>query len=213
MVGTHKSHFLSRFYLGGFTLTGRKEAQFWVFSKSQQRRWPMRAENAGHQRDLFRMEGPDFGPDDLEGAFSSVENDIAPVLREVLRTRKLPTDRESMSLLLHLPALNAARPPAEVEGIASMADALLRALIVEELTPEFHQQMMEKWKAAGRSTSGIADLADMKRRIAEGRVRAVLHKNHLLTYGLHPLERTRSLGCFADCSQVLELRRGAVVEA
>jgi hypothetical protein len=31
--------------------------------------------------------------------------------------------------------------------------------------------------------------------------------------GLHPLERTRSLGCFADCSQVLELRRGAVVEA
>jgi hypothetical protein len=31
--------------------------------------------------------------------------------------------------------------------------------------------------------------------------------------GLHPLERTRSLGCFAECSLLLELRRRAVAEA
>jgi hypothetical protein len=32
-------------------------------------------------------------------------------------------------------------------------------------------------------------------------------------FGLHPLKRTRSLGCLRKSSQLLELRRGAVAEA
>lgn len=181
MAGTRKSHFLSRFYLGGFTLSGRREDRFWVFNKKEQRRWPMRAEEAGHQRDLFRLEGPEARADDLENAFGSVENAIAPILREVIKTKSLPTDPQSFSLLLHLPALNAARPPAEIDALSDIADDIVRALIVADLTPERHEEILQDWTARGRDISGVADLAELKKRISEkGHVRTVLDKNYLL---------------------------------
>jgi len=184
MAGTRKSHFLSRFYLGGFTRSGKKEDQFWVYSKVQQSTWRTRAENAGHQRDLSRMEGPQFDADHLENAFGSVESQIAPVLREIVQTRRLPSDPISMSLLLHLPALNAARPPAEIKTLADLTDMMLRALIIEEFTPDLHARIVSEWATAGRDVSNITDLEALKRRIENGGIRAELDRNYLLTHVL-----------------------------
>ncbi|MFL5382082.1 MAG: DUF4238 domain-containing protein [Longimicrobiaceae bacterium] len=184
MAGTRKSHFLSRFFLGGFTLSGKREDQFWVFSKAQQRSWPTRAENAGFQHDLFRMSGPQFGADDLEKAFASVEHHIAPVLREVVQKRSLPSEPVAMSLLLHLPALNAARPPGEIKTLADLTDFFLRSLIAGELTPELHARILSDWNAAGKDVSNISDLEALKKRNASGGVRAELDRNYLLTYVL-----------------------------
>ncbi|HEX8672366.1 MAG TPA: DUF4238 domain-containing protein [Longimicrobium sp.] len=181
MSKTRKSHFLSRFYLGGFTISGRKEDRFWVFSKAQKRQWPMRAEEAGHKRDLFRLEGAGVPADELENGFGSIENEIAPVLRTVLSTKQLPSDPESFSLLLHLPALNAARPPAEIAELADLTDRIIRNEIVEQLTPELHHKILNEWRSTGRGTDAVEDLTELKERISVGTVRAVLSKNHLLT--------------------------------
>ena len=163
-------------------MSGRKDDRLWVFSKAQQRQWPMRAEEAAHKRDLFRLEGPGVPVDELENGFGSIENEIAPVLRTVLSTKQLPADPQNFSLLLHLPALNAARPPAEIAELADISDRIIRDVIVEQLTPELHYKILSEWRATGRETNAVEDLTELKERISAGSVRAVLSKNQLLTH-------------------------------
>jgi hypothetical protein len=85
MKRKRKAHFLSRFFLAGFTLAGDQSGFLHVHSKKQSRTWRARAGEAGHQRDLFTPEGASFSPNDFEDAFAAVEGDIAPVLRKVIR--------------------------------------------------------------------------------------------------------------------------------
>jgi hypothetical protein len=181
MAGTRKAHFLSRYYLGGFTPTGSKNDYFWVWDKARRVTWRMRAENAAHQRDLFRLSRPEFGKDDLEQAFGSVEGEIAPVLRQLIASRRLPTDARAMSLLLHLPALNAARPPAEIRDFETQAESAVRSGIVGHLTPELHEKLLSQWRAEGKDTTFIEDLEAVRQRITEGGVRAEFDRDFLLT--------------------------------
>src|SRR5690606_4916892 len=117
MAAKRRAHYLSRFFMAGFTPSGNRDDLLWVTSKTQQRRWRQKAEDVAHQRDLFRPVGTDLDPDQLEDAFGAVENKIAPVLRHTLNSGRLPADPRQMNLLLHVVALNAARPPAAINEL------------------------------------------------------------------------------------------------
>jgi hypothetical protein len=58
MVPKRKAHYLSRFFLAGFTSEGRGSGFLHVRSKKQQRNWKARAAEVAHQRDLFVPVGP-----------------------------------------------------------------------------------------------------------------------------------------------------------
>lgn len=116
MTRKRKAHFLSRFFLGDFTSAGDRSDFLYVRSKRQQRMWRARAEEVAHQRDLFTPEGPQYEPNEFEDAFAAVESEIAPVLRKIIATERLP-DGEDLDILLHLVALNGARPPAEMANL------------------------------------------------------------------------------------------------
>ena len=180
MPGTRKSHFLSRFYLRGFTQAQVEGAQLHVRSKKQERSWTTRYENVAHKRDLFRPASDNIDPDELVDGFAELEGTIAPVLKWVLENQRIPTTLEEQARLLHLPALNAARPPAEIQEMESNIDVSLRHVILEELTPERHREILEEWKREGRDSTHVEDLDALKERITAGRIKGVLDRDHVL---------------------------------
>jgi len=94
MAAKRKSHYLSRFYMAGFTPSGDRRDLLYVTSKVQGRQWQEHAEDVAHQRDLFRPDGSEFDPDVLEDGFAAIEGAVAPVLYEVIDSQTLPADRE-----------------------------------------------------------------------------------------------------------------------
>ena len=183
MPRTRRAHYLPRFYLKGFTDEGDNSAFLFVRSKSAQRQWKARADQVAHERDLFKPETPQFSPDELEEGFAEIEGDIAPILRQVIATERLPTGAQ-MDMLLHLVALNASRPPAEMENLEDNLDQNLRRLVVERLTPEMHRRALQEWRVRGRDTRHIEDLDALKARILGGAVRAVVNRDVLLIEGI-----------------------------
>lgn len=179
-----KAHYLSVFYLAGFTPSGRRTDLLFVSSKAQNRQWRDQAEDVGHKRDLFTPEGPDLGAEEIEDAFADVENAIAPVLRRTIETGQLPVDIQQLDVLLHMVALNAARPPAVITELQDTLDELVRGQIVETTTPEQHARILDALRAEGKDTHHIEDLDALKERIRAGRIRAQLRRDPLLVLGV-----------------------------
>ena len=174
---------MSRFFLAGFSSGGDKSGSLHVRSKKRRRRWKARAEDVAHQRDLFIPVGPNFEPDEFEDGFAAIESEIAPILREVVASERLPTGMD-LDILLHLVALNGSRPPAEMANAKDNVDRNLRQEIVKRMTPELHQRIMDEWRSQGRDTRHVEDLAALKARILAGSVRAVVDKNYFLVMGV-----------------------------
>lgn len=183
MTRKRKAHFLPRFFLAGFTSAGDRSDFLHVRSKKQQRTWKARAEEVAHQRDLFTPEGPQYDPNEFEDGFAAIESDIAPVLRKVIATERLP-DGKDLDILLHLVALNGARPPAEMEHLQDGVDEYLRRDLVLQMTPEVHQRIVEEWRAQGRDTSNVEDLDALKTRILDGGIRVVVNRDYFLVMGV-----------------------------
>jgi hypothetical protein len=183
MQRKRKAHFLSRFFLAGFTLAGDQSGFLHVHSKKQSRSWRAKAGEAGHQRDLFSPEGASFSPNDFEDAFAAVEGEIAPVLRKVITTETLPvgSDRD---ILLHLLALNASRPPGEMASLTDALDLHLRRMLAGQITPEVHQRVLDDWRNRGRDTADVEDLEALRARIRGGGIRAVFDRDYFLVAGV-----------------------------
>lgn len=178
-----RHHYLPRYYLGGFTQGGDKADPLFVRSKKQNRSWTTRAEGAAHKRDLFKPEGAQFEPDEFEDGFASIEGLIAPVLKGAIKTEILP-DIHGLGLLLHLVALNAARPPAEIAHLEDIVDENLRRGVADDMTVEVHQRILDEWRAEGRDTTHVEDLDALKERILKGGVRAVMPRDYTLVMGV-----------------------------
>jgi hypothetical protein len=178
-----RHHYLPRYYLGGFPEGGDKGDPLFVWSKTQNRSWTTRAEGAAHKRDLFKPEGAQFEADEFEDGFASIEGLIAPVLKGAIQTEVLP-DTPGLGLLLHLVALNAARPPAEIANLEDIVDENLRRGVAEEMTVEVHQRILDEWRAEGRDTTHVEDLQALKERILKGGVRVVMPRDYTLVMGV-----------------------------
>lgn len=183
MARQKKSHFLPRFYLGGFTAEGTADGFLYVTSKRTKQQWRARAKEAAHQRDLFRTTGTSLEPDDIEIAFAAIESEVAPVLRRVIDARQLPPGHD-LDLLLHLVALNASRTPGEMTDMEDRVDKVLRSRMADGLTAEVHSRIVQEWRAGGRDTRYVEDLDDLRDRIRGGSVRAVMARDHFLVNGV-----------------------------
>ena len=200
-----KGHFLPKFYLGGFTPSGQRDDQLQVFSKYQNKHWHTQAQEVGHERYLFRAEGAEFDPDEFEDAFSVVEGRIAPLLATVASTTTLPAGEEDLDILLHLVALNASRPPAEMARIQEIVDKTARHVLIDEVTRERHEEILNIWRASGKDTTEIEDLEAWKTRVREGSVRVEMQRDYFLISGV--------MGRAAQLVDILSQRDWILLEA
>lgn len=103
-------HYISKFYLEGFTARGSKDDYLWVMDKEQKKQWKAKPENAAHQRDFYRVKIPGVEPDAVEKAFGKFENQAASIVERIIEKGALPKG-EDFIILINFVALMAVRIP------------------------------------------------------------------------------------------------------
>lgn len=182
MGNTRRAHYLSRFYLDGFT-PADGSGLLHVRSKRLRRAWRARPEETGHQRDLFRTKGEELEADEIENAFAAVEAEIAPALYRCIESEAV-RDPADMGSIIHVVALNASRPPAEMEKLKDNIDVGLRKAMASALTPELHERFLADFRAQGGDTTGYENIEQLRRGILGGAMRAVFERDYFLVRGV-----------------------------
>jgi len=106
---SREDHFVPRFYLVGFTDTGRRDGKLWQFDRVDGTTTPGVAKKLGRERDYHTVDIEGHPPDIVESLFGKIENVAAPLLRTVIETRQLPSTRQSLADLMMFVALSYSR--------------------------------------------------------------------------------------------------------
>jgi hypothetical protein len=157
-----RHHYVPSCWLAGFTQKGVKDDQLFVTDLLRKKQWPSTPENAGHQRDFYRLKGKCADPLAVEKFFSRLEASIAPLLRFIDRNRPEILTHDELDCLLHFMAFQFVRLPTfrplarrvfDTAGKERLAEALrdpatwTQALIKIGKDPNAHHRDYERSKA------------------------------------------------------------------
>jgi hypothetical protein len=145
-VGMSRHHFVSQFYLGGFTGTGKKDGWFWVYNRAVCGR--STPKNVAYTLDFNELTTGDDS-EALEKALSGFESKVATVVHEIRRSHQIPPDAD-FSYVLNLIALFWTRNPRFREAQLS-SKRHGRRIIDDMLTSgrSFYESHFHSAKAAG----------------------------------------------------------------
>lgn len=86
---SRRHHYLSQFYLGGFTMKGTKDDNLYAIDIKEGRDFEPKPANVGAKKDFNRIKLPNTRPDALENSLSEFEDHVAKVLRWMGKNKKL----------------------------------------------------------------------------------------------------------------------------
>lgn len=146
-----RHHFIPKFYLSGFTLSGEEDDYLCVLDMDSAKQWKDKPRNLAYQRDFYRVELPGVKPDIIESAFSNIESQASQVIRNIVKSEALPAkETEDFIILINFVALITARVPrvrsvfsVPLEEISKFALRLMLA------TPERWESTTAKMKQNG----------------------------------------------------------------
>ena len=119
-----RHHYVPRCWLAGFTDTGAQEGKLFVTDLKRRNQWSAEPGTAGIIRDFYRLED-DRASDPVlaEKALSQIENEIAPILRNIDKEMRPPTVDE-LEPLLYFIGVQWSRVPAFRPFILGVLDKL-----------------------------------------------------------------------------------------
>lgn len=151
-----RHHYVPRLLLAGFTANGSAEGFLWVHNiRKHDEPWRQRPRTVAHERDFYRtaIEGED--PFLVEKALAEIEGQVAPIIREIQRTLKLP-DAEALQELLYFVALLATRVPSLRESLSKFFDQLSRTTLdLASATPERFEHQKALLHSKGYDVDGL----------------------------------------------------------
>jgi hypothetical protein len=103
-------HYVPSFHLALFTLTGADDAELFVLDKQRRRKWASTPKNTAKSNNFYRIESDNGDPMGMERVLSFVEGKCAPVVRDVVTNKRLPTG-DDFDALLNFVALSFVRVP------------------------------------------------------------------------------------------------------
>jgi hypothetical protein len=106
-----RHHYVPSCWLAGFTEKGAKDDRLFVTDLSRKKQWQSTPENAGYQKDFYRLKGPGTDPIAVEKFFSRLEGQIAPLLRYIDRERPEKLTNDELQGILHFMAYQFVRAP------------------------------------------------------------------------------------------------------
>ena len=99
---SHRHHYVPRFILAGFTPSGRHSDHLWVFDNQRlkpERRTP---KAVAFEFDYYAVDIPGQPADLVEGFFGKVESLAAPIVRQMIHDRAIPTGEDYANLMYFL---------------------------------------------------------------------------------------------------------------
>lgn len=120
-----KHHYVPKFHLAGFTMSGTEDGQLFVTDKLRRNKWDSTPKKTARETDFYRVDLANMDPVGIEKAFSDVEGKCATVVRDVIADKRLPTG-DDFGTLLNFVAISATRIPIIRSTIAAGIDGLMK---------------------------------------------------------------------------------------
>lgn len=127
-------HYLSQFYLKGFTDGRSKKSKLSVIDLQERTTFLTKPRNVGAIRDFNRLNVEGIAPDELEVKLSAFEGQVATAIKHIEATREF--EGEDRNLVLNLIALIAIRNPAMRENVQNMHKQIAERIMDQLLASE-----------------------------------------------------------------------------
>lgn len=163
-----KHHYVPKFHLTLFTQDGTKESRLWVFDQKNGNQWEAIPESVGYQKNLYRIDLPDTEPDIIEDVFAEVENSVAPIIKEICISHKIPEKDEEYNWLINYIALLAERTPERLEHFTKPIKDITKIISQMMLaTPERFEVIKQNMKSDGIEIDDDVSYKELKEFVLE----------------------------------------------
>lgn len=171
-------HYIPKFYLEGFTISGSQDNYLWVLDIQSGKQWKARPENVAHQRDFYRIELPGVKPDIFENALSKIESQASVILKNIVSSEALPDkENEDFINLINLVALMTARVPRVRSVFSGFVEDINKFMLKMTLaTPEHWESTKESMKKSGYELGEKINYEQMKRFIESDKYQIEVNK-------------------------------------
>lgn len=156
MAVTRNFHYLSQFYLGGFTDTGRDDGALHVYDIVNDKQFVSHPGDAGCERDLYLLDTGD-DPQALEKMWTRFEEGGAEAIRYLNTTNTLPdANSEMFANLMVFIALTSVRVPAAIKAANDPWEQVFKLVLQTAFnSPESHAQVIENLRQAGYDVNDV----------------------------------------------------------
>lgn len=121
-----RHHYLSQFYLAGFTSNGKKDGDLYCFDLKKKKVRKSKVKEEGHQRNFNKIESDVFDESSLERGLSIFETDAARVFQNIIKAKTLPSTPEDWGFFFYYIALLGVRNPAIRESLDETKSHLMK---------------------------------------------------------------------------------------
>ena len=130
--------------MANFTEDGKKDSKIWVTDQKQSKQWQASPSAIAYENKLYALENKDNDTnfeeiDEIEKAFAAVESMAAPVIKQILKTERLPTG-DDFNILINSISLMASRTPIMINNRTQPLIEL------NEIIMDIHLSTKERWE-------------------------------------------------------------------
>jgi len=184
MSDPRKHHFLPVCYLKGFTVENSRDGRLHVFNLQSNERFELTPQNAGCQRDLYKLDVPE-GDDAffVERAISgTLEGPFSRIRDSIVSRKALPCTPRDWNALLNFIAFQAVRVPAAIDAVKWISSQFARGMLREtSRDPSKFEQIEKSLSEAGNPLEGtLEDLREAVRKLDSGDMTMTLNRTHLI---------------------------------
>jgi hypothetical protein len=145
-----KHHYVPKFHLSLFTSNGTAGSSLWVFDQKSGNQWDAIPESVGFQKHLYSIDLPDTEPDVIEDAFSIVETNVAPIIKDICQSQQIPHETVAYTWLINYIALLSVRTPVRLDHLTEPINE--ESKIISEMmlsTPERFEATKQNMRKDG----------------------------------------------------------------
>jgi hypothetical protein len=178
-MAARQHHYIPRFFLEGFT---DPDGYIHVFDLLNARKWKAKPDQVARERDFYRVETRELGPNDVEDMLSRVEHELAPAVVRLRQGRAFPDEgTEEFARIANLIAMLAARVPGAINAfanpIAKLGDRIARMSL---RTPERYEKYLAERRAQGEDVSKVPTWKQMKDALDSGGIEVGIAQDYRL---------------------------------
>jgi hypothetical protein len=121
-----RSHYLSRFYLAGFTVSGAPDGELCVLDRQRGKSWQSKPANSAIEKSFYAVDLPGEDPDVTEKILAMLEGEYSDVLRWVVANQRLPEGAD-FDWFLNFVGLMGVRTPHMRNVVGRVVDGEMKA--------------------------------------------------------------------------------------
>ena len=185
---SRRHHYVSEFYLNGFTKTSKNKEFLQVFDLKEKKHFETTPDRVAVIRDFNRLNVENIEPDILEKIISKLETKAAKVIREINQTLTIPKG-EDLEILFNLIALFACRNPIQRDMINTYISEISNRMLDKVYDSKEHWEAFNnEIRKNGGNIDSNADFAEFKKIVTSKKLNFEASKNFMFNLDMASMD-------------------------